>query len=151
MRKSEKLVSDIKEIEEILNKAQVLRVAFANNGKPYIIPVNFGYESGRLYFHTGYEGQKIDFLKANPTVCFEVDVDAKIVPAEKACKFSCNYLSVVGYGTARFVEDLEEKTRALDIIMAHYSDKKFEFDREILKITAIVEIDITSVTGRRSG
>jgi uncharacterized protein len=150
MRKSEKLVSDIKEIEGILNKASVLRVAFANDGKPYIVPVNFGYKPGYLYFHTGYEGQKIDFLKANPEVCFEVDVDAKIVPAEHPCMFSCNYLSVVGYGTARFVEDLEEKTRALDIIMAHYSDKKFEFDREILKITVIVEIDITSMTGRRS-
>ncbi len=150
MRKSEKLVSEITEIEGILNKAQVLRVAFSNNNEPYIVPVNFGYEPGRLYFHTGYEGQKIDFLKANPSVCFEVDMDVKIVPAEHPCMFSSHYLSVVGYGTARFIEDLVEKARVLDIIMGHYSDKKFEFDQEILKITAIVEIDITSVTGRRS-
>lgn len=151
MRKSEKLVSEMEEIERILNKAKVLRVAFSNNDRPYIVPVNFGYESGRLFFHTGYEGKKMEFLRANPEVCFEVDLDVEVVPSEEPCRFSCNYISVVGYGTARLIEDIKEKAGALDIILRQYSDGKFEYDPEILKITAVVEIAISSITGRRSG
>jgi len=151
MRKREKLVSDVGEIERILTGAKVLRVAFSRDDRPYIVPVNFGYESGKLFFHTGYEGKKMELLRANPQVCFEVDLDAEVVPSDEACGFSCKYLSVVGYGTARLIEDVEEKIRSLDIIMGHYSDKKFEYDPKTLKITAVVEIAISSMTGRRSG
>lgn len=151
MRKKKKLVSDTGEIEKILRRAMVLRVAFSKDDRPYIVPVNFGYESGRLFFHTGYKGKKMEFFEANPEVCFEVDLDAEVVPSEEACGFSCNYLSVVGYGTARLVEDIEEKKNALDVIMGHYSDGRFEYDPEVLEITAVVEIDISSMTGRRSG
>ena len=151
MRKREKLVSDTGEIEEILKRAEVLRVAFSKDDRPYIVPVNFGYESGRLFFHTGYNGKKMELLAASPEVCFEVDSDVEVVPSDEACGFSCNYLSVVGYGTARLVEDVKEKVRSLDVILAHYSNKKFEYDPKILRITAVVEIVITSMTGRRSG
>ncbi|MBN1572254.1 MAG: pyridoxamine 5'-phosphate oxidase family protein [Deltaproteobacteria bacterium] len=151
MRKREKLVSDVGEIERILTGAKVLRVAFSKDDRPYIVPVNFGYESGRLFFHTGYRGKKMEFLMANPEVCFEVDSKVEVVPSDEACGFSCRYMSIVGYGTARLVEDVEEKIRSLDIIMAHYSDKKFEYKPEVLKITAVVEITISYMTGRRSG
>jgi len=151
MRKAKKLVTDTAAMERIIQKARVCRVAFCRDGRPYIVPVNFGYEDGRIYIHTGYEGKKIEYLKANPRVCFEVDVDVEVRIGDRPCKSTCDYLSVVGYGEARLLLDPEEKTDALDVIMSRYGPGPHDYDPEMVKKTAVIEIEVSSMTGRCSG
>lgn len=150
MRRNDKEIKDTAVIEEILSKAEVCRLGLCDEGKPYIVPVCFGYGDNVLYFHCASEGRKIDIIKKNSNVCFEVDIDCKIVVAEQACDWGMNYKSIVGFGKAEFVEDVEKKRTALDIIMEHYSEGDFEYtDQAIDKIT-VIKIEIEEMTGKNS-
>jgi len=151
MRKKEREITDLSEIEGIIQKAKVCRVAFVDGTGPYIVPVNFGYERGALYVHGADAGHKIEILKKNNRVCFEMDEDVEIRSAEKACKFSLKYRSVIGTGKVRFLEKDEEKARALNVIMRHYSDRDFSFSKPDLDSVLVWKIEIDSLSGKKAG
>jgi len=113
MRRKDKEISDLSAIEAIINKATVCRLAMANGDKPYLVPMSFGYQDHSLYFHGALKGQKIDMLKKNPTVCFEIDVSVEAVSNDDACAWSMQFQSVIGFGKAAFVEGLEAKRQSL--------------------------------------
>jgi len=153
MRKKEKEIQDRAEIEAVIRKAEVCRLGLSVDNRPYIVPLNFGFEENCLYFHTAREGKKIDMIRQNSAVCFEVDVDGHVVRAENPCDWSMKYRSVVGYGTASLLTDAEEKRRALDVIMEHYSysGRPGEYPENLVDRLAIIKVDIDSMTGKRSG
>jgi nitroimidazol reductase NimA-like FMN-containing flavoprotein (pyridoxamine 5'-phosphate oxidase superfamily) len=151
MRRKDKEIKDQKEIEAIIEKATVCRVAFSENDVPYIVPVNFGHEDDRLYFHSAPEGRKTEIIKKNNRVCFEMDVDQEVVKSATPCDWEMNYRSVIGFGKAFLVDDLEEKRRALNIIVDHYSGNPYEYPENALRDVAIVKIEIESMTGKKSG
>jgi nitroimidazol reductase NimA-like FMN-containing flavoprotein (pyridoxamine 5'-phosphate oxidase superfamily) len=151
MRREDKEIRDRTEIESIIERATVCRVAFSENDVPYIVPVNFGYRDDRLYFHSAPEGKKIEILKHNNQVCFEIDIDHEVLESGSPCDWGMRYRSVIGFGTAFFVEDPEEKRRALDIIVQHYSGKSSEYPQSAIDDVAIVKVEIQSMTGKKSG
>ena len=150
MRRKEKEITDIKEIESIIQKSQVCRLALADAGLPYIVPLCFGYKNKMLYFHSAKEGQKIDILRRNRQVCFEFDIDARVRSGKTACAWGMGYKSVIGYGTASLVEDSEEKQKALDIIMRQYSEGKFEYPAKNLAEMLVIRVNISRMTGKKS-
>ncbi|MCK5220561.1 MAG: pyridoxamine 5'-phosphate oxidase family protein, partial [Candidatus Aminicenantes bacterium] len=85
MRRSERKITDPEVIEYILNKGDICRLGLINKGLAYIVPMNFGYEGGYIYFHSANEGTKIDILKQNPKVSFQIDIDHMIVEGDSAC------------------------------------------------------------------
>lgn len=151
MRRSEREIKDRGAIESILERATICRVAFSHDNLPYIVPLNFGYADNCLYFHSAPEGKKIEIIKQNSNVCFEVDVDVELVEGGKACDWTVRYRSVVGFGKAFLVDDPKEKRRALDIIVGHYSDKSYEYPDEEINNVAVVKVEIESMTGKQSG
>lgn len=150
MRRKEREVKDKTEIEKIIQKALVCRVALADGDSPYVVPVCFGFKDGAIYFHSAHEGKKIEILRKNNKVCFEMDVDSKVIEGEKGCEWGIQYASVIGYGTASFVEDIEEKRKALHILLGHYSDKSYEFPEQSVNEVAIVKIRVESMTGKKA-
>ncbi len=151
MRRKEREIKDQSEIERIISKALVCRVAVCEGNKPYIIPMCFGFKDGILFFHSAQEGKKIEILKKNNRVCFEMDVDTELVEGEKGCDWGIKYTSVIGYGRATFIEDMKEKRNALHILLGHYSNKKYEFSEDSLSQVAIIKIQIESLTGKKAG
>lgn len=149
MRREEREISEKAEIENILEKARVCRLAFVDGDIPYIVPLNFGYKDDILYVHSAKQGRKIDLMKRNPRVCFEVDELVRFKKAKLACDWGVAYKSVIGTGKAGFIESGEEKKKALDIIMAHYSGRSFEYDNDILEKTTVIRIDIVQMTGKQ--
>jgi len=150
MSKKDREIHDLKGIESIINQAEVCRLALSYEDQPYIVPLNFGYKDRCLYFHTGKTGKKIDILKKNPQVCFQLDTDLKLLPSENPCKWNMTYQSVIGYGKAAFVDDPAEKRRALDIIVNHYGTGKGEYKEEIMGRLAVIRMDIARVSGKIS-
>ena len=144
-------ITNKKTIDEIIKKAKVCRIGLSDNNMPYVLPLSFGYEDNCLYFHSSQQGKKIDILRKNNNVCFEVDVDVELVKAQKACKWDVKYYSVIGFGKAYFVEDLAEKRKAFGIIMAHYSSEAFDYPEKKLVKAALIRIEIESMTGKKSG
>jgi nitroimidazol reductase NimA-like FMN-containing flavoprotein (pyridoxamine 5'-phosphate oxidase superfamily) len=150
LRRKEKEITDISEIESVIQKSQVCRLAFADEGLPYIVPLCFGYKNKILYFHSAREGQKIEILRRNHEVCFEFDIDARVRSGKNACAWGMAYKSVIGYGTASFVEDHEEKQKALDIIMRQYSEDDFAYSAKALAEMLVIKVDISKMTGKKS-
>jgi len=152
MRRKEKEIGDENEIESIIRKATVCRLAMSDNDQPYVVPLNFGYADRTLYFHSAPKGKKIEILERNDRVCFEFDVDVEIEPGEKACDWGARYKSVIGFGRAVFVESPDEKKHALDLVMAQYSKEvgAFQYPEAKLNATAIIRVDIEEMTGKRS-
>ena len=128
MRRKDKEITDMAEIEEIIEKADVCRLAMATGEIPYVIPMSFGYDGGVLYFHSAKDGRKIDILRQNPKVCFEFDIDTSVVEGETACKFGVAYRSVIGFGEAVFLESHDSKGKALEIITRHYTEISLEIE-----------------------
>lgn len=151
MRRRDKEITDRDVIDAIINESKFCRLALSEDDRPYIVPVSFGYDGNALYFHGALEGKKIDILRKNSNVCFEFDSDGEPIPSDESCSWSVRYKSVIGNGKARLLEDADSKLRALDIIMRHYSEESFEYPEEKIKKTAIIRVDIETVTGKMSG
>ena len=152
MTKRERQLTDPQQILEILDKAQVMHLGLCENNEPYVVPMNYGYtmEEGKLvlYLHGATQGKKLDMIRANPNVFFEIDCD--VVPFEGIlpCQYGLSYSSVMGKGTARIVEDVEEKKQAMSILMKTQTGKDFEFNERLVSIVAVVRIDVEEYTAK---
>ena len=150
MRRGEKEIRDRAEIDSIVRRSQVCRLGLSDQGQPYVVPLCFGYDGKALYFHCAQEGRKLDILRRNNKVCFEFDVVEGMVEADQGCNCGIRYRSVIGFGIAHLVEDVTDKQNALSLIMAQYSEGTFSFRPEMLSRTAVVKIEIESMTGKQS-
>lgn len=151
MRKKEKEITNRSEIESIIQQSLVCRLAMSDGDTPYIVPLCFGYQDNVIYVHGSLKGRKIDILKKNRNVCFEFDINTAIVEAENACGWSMKYQSVIGFGKASVLEDPSDKRKALHVIMSQYSDRPFRFPENSIHGTAVLKIEIASMTGKQSG
>ncbi len=143
-------ILETEKIEGIIARAKVCRLGLSDGNQPYVIPMSFGYHDKTLYFHTGKKGKKMQILKNNNRVCFEMEVGLEIIPSDNPCKWNMLYESVVGYGRAFILEDSAEKRKALDVIVGHYGAKPMEYDEKRVKGLAVIKVEIDTVTGRES-
>lgn len=151
MRKARQEIKDRQILEEILSGAIICRVAMLDGGRPYIIPFNYGYSDACLFIHSAPEGKKIDLLKQNPEVCFEVEDKMEITKGDKACDWSTRYRSVVGYGEVAILSDGQSKQHGLEVIMAqHGAPELIEFNQKNLDRMVILKLSISSMTGKQS-
>lgn len=151
MRRSEKEITDESALKAVIQQSLVCRLGLSDGYQPYVVPLNFGYEDGFLYFHAALEGRKIEMIRRNNCVCFEFDINAEIVESQEVCDWGMRYRSVIGFGKADILDDLEEKGRALEIIMRQYSDRSFIFPEESVARTAVIKVAIESMAGKQSG
>lgn len=151
MRRSDKEVTDRGWMEEVLLMADVLELGMIDpEGKPYIVPLNFGYEDGVIYLHGATVGKKTDALNVNPYVCFQVFTDTEVIRDENDwAEFSMKYKSVTGFGTVTALEGREAKNKALAIIMKHYDGPVGDLGDGHAHVW-VARLDIESMTGKRS-
>jgi hypothetical protein len=138
------------ECESLLHRAGVLRLGIVDDGGPYVVPLNFGYEDGRIYVHGPRSGRRIAAVADGARVCFEVD-EGEVVPAERPCGYTSCFRSVIGYGTARLLDSADEKRRGLDAIMRHYGGTGEGIPEEKLAITSVMAIDVETMDGKWHG
>ena len=149
MRRKDREIVDIEQIEEVIRQSTVCFLALCDEVQPYVIPLSFGYERRVLYFHSAPEGRKLDLIRRNPRVGFAIATDHEIIRAAKPCNWGLRYRSVTGQGLAEIVHDSSEKRFALDRIMAHYAAP--DGDYEQMADTCVIRVTITQMTGKRSG
>ena len=150
MRRKEKEIAEREVLDEVLHKAPICHLAMSDNDQPYVIPLNFGYEDNALYFHCAREGKKLDILRKNNRVCFEVDVDHELVKGESGCEWGMKGRSVIGIGKAFLINDTVGKQRALDVILRHYgAPGPFSYKEKGFEKVLIIKVEIESMTGKR--
>lgn len=153
MRKEKRQISP-KEVLQVIDKCNVCRIGLFDGEFPYIVPLNFGFEITDsqlwLYFHSAVEGRKLDILKKNPNVCFEMDTSHELTTGPMPCDYSMNYDCVMGEGVIEFAETRDEKLHALSKLLEHYGRKgPYEWREEVLAITCVLRLRVSSVSGKR--
>jgi uncharacterized protein len=142
------------EMETIIRKCPSCSLAMVDpEGKPYVIPMNFGFDGEFVYFHGAAKGKKADVLRNRPEVCisFSTDHELRYVNEDVACSWSMRYRSVLVHGKAEFVEVPEEKVKCLNIIMAHYSERKFDYNEPAVREVMVFRVRVVRMEGRVYG
>ena len=150
MRRHEKEITAQGELEQVLWHGQVCHLALADDPLPYLVPLNYGYQEGALYFHSAPHGHKVDLLQRQQQARFCITIDMGIIEAEQACNWGARFTCVMGSGRIEFIDDPEEKQAALQILMAQYSDQTFTFDAAQVAATRVFRLVIESMSGKQS-
>ena len=152
MTKREYRITDEAEIRQILDTARVLRLGIAVDNEPHIIPLNYGYtlEEGKLtfYLHSAVKGNKLELLRKNPNICFELDCDYQPFEGVLPCQYGLGYRAVSGRGRAVIVEDAQAKMEGMTIMMKTQTGKDFEFTEKLVSIVAVIRIDVEEYTAK---
>ncbi len=149
MRRKEKEITAPQAINNIIQGVKFCHLGFADKAEPYIVPVTFGYEDNHIYFHSAPAGRKVDLIKENNRVCFNIVTDVQPVDLNpKTC--SMKYKSVTGIGTAHILTNPAEKIRGLKVIMRQSLGYERDFPLEKLDSTLVVRIDILEMKGKQA-
>ena len=153
MRRNDREITDIKDIESIISHADVCRLGLADNNIPYIVTLNFGYSGGsdkKLFFHCAKEGRKLDMIRKNNYVCFEMDADHLLTEGKECCDYSMKFSSVVGWGYIFILSGDEEKREGYNSIMKQYTNRTdFSYNPKVFDKTVILRLDIIEMTGKK--
>lgn len=143
MRRVDREIRDSGEILSIINDCKVIHLAMIDNGEPYLLPLNFGYayEDGcfSFYIHSAREGRKLDILRKNPTVAFEMDCRGALDEHDAACRCGYYFASVTGVGHVEFL-DGAEKLAALSALMRHMAGREDAFTEEQARTVEVLAI-----------
>src|SRR5688572_1684783 len=147
-------------IIDFLNSQSVGRIASIDiNGYPQIIPMNFVYlqqqdtiRSDAVYMHSHPLGEKLENIKRNPNVGFEVDQHICFLPSyyfhpTDAAQADTLYISVVIKGKAEIVNKNEEKAHALNALMEKYQ-KEGRYEALDANMPSVHEVAIIKVIPR---
>jgi len=122
------------EMERFIKEHSYGRLGLCLKSEPYVVPVAYGYEQGKIYFHSARQGKKLDLIRKNDRVCFQVD------------EWQKNWASVICYGKAILREDVEAKKKCFEIMTGQ--DLSEEHLQNVKVCIGIVQIE--EMTGRCS-
>lgn len=147
------VIEDRKEIEAIIRSCKTCYLAASEDGKPYVLPMNFALDGDSIVLHSGPSGRMWETLHKNPHVCINWTLGEGL--AWQSIKVGCSYRvqskSVIAEGTVEFVEDYDEKHRLLKVLMSQYSELEFKFNPPAIRNVAVYKVSIRQVTAKEFG
>jgi nitroimidazol reductase NimA-like FMN-containing flavoprotein (pyridoxamine 5'-phosphate oxidase superfamily) len=140
LRRSDRAITDPGVLREMLASQKMMTLALCRDEVPYLVTLNYGYDraNDHLYFHCAGEGKKIDYLDANPNVWGQILEDRGYVVG--ACDHA--FRSVHFKGVVRWVEDIEEKRKALTIMIEHLEPDPEPVKRQQIKDASLARVRI---------
>lgn len=153
MRRKDRELKDHSQLLAILDGAAVLHLGLWDGKEVYVVPLNFVRIDEALYVHSAFEGRKIDILKTNPQVCFEVTGDYEIEPRGGGAHCTTRYESVIGWGKSSVLTDQAQKHSVLCALNQKFGASTENIPDTVVQRTAIVKITMEKLTGKsnRSG
>ena len=153
MRRTDRAVTDNRQIQSIIEQAKVVHIGMIDNDRPYVVPMQYGFmfADGQLtlYVHCAKEGRKLNIIKKNPRVFIELETEAVIISGgDIPCKYGSEYASVMGDGTAVVVEDVAEKIFGLQLLMKTQTGRDFEITAQMATSVTVLRIDVPCVTAK---
>ena len=153
MRRTDREVTDNRQIQSIIEQAKVVHIGMIDNDHPYVVPMQYGFvfADGQLtlYVHCAKEGRKLDIIKKNPRVFIELETEAAIISGgDIPCKYGSEYASVMGDGTVVVVEDVAEKIFGLQLLMKTQTGRDFGISEQMTKSVTVLRIDVPHVTAK---
>ncbi|WP_245208952.1 pyridoxamine 5'-phosphate oxidase family protein [Gottfriedia endophytica] len=120
MRQNKHEVTNEEKISYCLNETDTGYLGLVDGEHPYVVPLNFTYYNGAIYFHGASEGRKMDIIQNNSNATFTVSQQFGTITDPVPAKTDTAYMSVMVFGTVEVVTDLDEATEALQQILTKY-------------------------------
>jgi uncharacterized protein len=145
-------------IRAFLREARVGHIASSRDGQPFLNPSAFWFDepNHQIIFHSNVAGRVRSNIETNPRLCFEASELGQMLPSNVALEFSLQFRSVIVFGTARLVTDLDEARQVLYALIQKYFPlmKPGEEFREItdkeLRATSVYAIQIEEWSGKEN-
>jgi nitroimidazol reductase NimA-like FMN-containing flavoprotein (pyridoxamine 5'-phosphate oxidase superfamily) len=146
-------IEDRKEIDKIIRTCKTCFLAMSDNGQPYVLPMNFALENDVVIFHSAPEGRMWETIHSNPKVSINWTLGEELAwqDIRVGCSYRVKSKSVVVEGEVEFVDDFNEKYRCLELIMAQYSEREFNFGTPAVKNVGVFKVHIEKITAKEFG
>jgi hypothetical protein len=136
-------------MEKLLVDERVGYLGMSVDNKPYVIPITYAYIEGRIIFHCAVKGRKLESIRENAKVCFTVSrYFGEMVSHPQGAECHINSDSVVCYGRARIIDDIEERCEVLNAFNQRLQPNAREITLEEVKHCHAVTIEVDEMTGR---
>jgi len=150
VRRKNKEITDKAVLHEILRNSEVCRIAFFDDEYPYIVPMNYGYKDDCLFFHCAPEGRKLDLIRKNNNVGFEIEHSHEIIKDDLSCKWTTKYRSIIGVGEIEIITNKTGKREGLDCIMKQHGKTDNEYNNSALDFIVVLKLHIKNMSGKQS-
>lgn len=152
MRRNEKEIADRQAIDSIISRSRVCRLGLIVEGRPYVVPMCFGYDGSAVLLHMAKDGKKIAGLEHGAHVCIEFDIPGDVMQSSKACSWTMSYESVIAHGPVEILQALADKRLALAKIMNQYGggNTDWSFPENVIRNMLILKVPLKEITGKAS-
>ncbi len=151
MRRKDREITDPAVIEEILKIGETCTLGLVDDGEPYLVPMNYGYVNGAMWFHCAPDGLKLDILKKNPRICFSVVTDYEMVRTPDFSNYTSHYRSVTGWGKVEIMQTDEEMIEGLNVLKDHAGYlENYDYPASVLKRVVVFRVVIEKMTGKQN-
>lgn len=152
LRRADREITDRAALDALLARGDIGHLGLVDKGRPYVVPLNYAYADGRIYFHSAPEGRKIAAMQANPQVCFQVEEHYGTVHSNRARPHSSHYASVMAFGQARIADaaEVDVQMYAMQLLLDKYAPGRHYHPlrpRELAGMVAVV-VTVEALTGK---
>lgn len=147
------VIENREQIDQIIRSCKTCWLGMSVNDIPYVLPMNFALDGDSLILHSAQSGRMWETLKQNRKVCINWTVGEEL--AWQNVKVGCSYRvkskSVLVEGKVEFVDDFEEKTRCLQMLISQYSDREFKFSKPAVENVGVIKVVIETISAKEFG
>ncbi len=146
-------IKDRDEIYKIIRTCKTCYFALADNDLPYVLPMNFALASDSVILHSAQSGRMWETLQKNRKVCINWTLGEELAwqDVRVGCSYRVKSKSVLVEGKAEIIEDFDEKTRLLQVLMNQYSDGEFKFSKPSVENVGVIKVKIENISAKEFG
>jgi nitroimidazol reductase NimA-like FMN-containing flavoprotein (pyridoxamine 5'-phosphate oxidase superfamily) len=146
-------INNREEIDKIILAGKTCWLAMSDNDFPYVLPMNFALDGNSVILHSAQSGRMWETLKKNQNVCINwtLGEELKWQDVRVGCSYRVKSKSVLVEGKVEFVDDFDEKTRCLNLLMSQYSDREFKFSKPSVENVGIIKVAMNKITAKEFG
>lgn len=146
-------IHDRNEIDAIIKQCKTCYVAMSADDVPYVLPMNFAMDGDQVILHSAQQGRMWETIKKNPKVCINWTLGEELAwqDVKVGCSYRVKSQSVIIEGTAKIVEDFDEKQRIVGQFMTHYSEMPFKFSAPAIRNVGLLLVTISKITAKEFG
>lgn len=150
MRRKDREITNKSEIISFIKKSNLIHVAISDDVFPYVVPLNYGFRDNAFFIHSARRGRKVELLKKNPQVAFEIVAFDELHTHTDACQWTTKFQSVMGTARAEILETKADLKAGLDVLMEHYGKFDNTYDPKFYERIVIIKLNIIDLTGKQS-
>jgi len=146
-------IENREEIDKIIRACKTCYLAMSDNDFPYVLPMNFALDGNSVILHSAQSGRMWETLKKNQNVCINwiIGEDLAWQDVKVGCSYRVKSKSILVEGKVEFVDDFDEKTRCMQLLMEQYSDREFKFSKPAVENVGIIKVAIEKIAAKEFG